>query len=307
MPREWVGEWQQFRKRKLANISLLNTREYLWERQQQPIMWIRMETHQGRASFDWNLDPSLLPMSQGLLHAVGKQLQRYLTNINTTKISVETGCLAMPDLADFTQARLINRRFFYELNKHSLERASLEKKVETFRQSFPELGVHIYRNRPDEILDPYIQLYNIVAASIPRADSYAEPYQSWPAEALRRLNETNRQTANQVLTLILKDLSGKFIGLTDLNVHIPHPHRIYQGMTGIDPAYRGKGLGSWLKLAMLLHVWNAFPDFEIIDTDCNVLNHPVQRMNEGIGFVRTGEGWEYEIDFHQLKHSLESS
>ena len=65
---------------------------------------------------------------------------------------------------------------------------------------------------------------------------------------------------------------GDMVGLTDLNIHRPHPVRLYQGMTGVHPDWRGKRLGAWLKLAMLARIWEDFPAFEIIDTDCNVLN-----------------------------------
>lgn len=301
MPREWVGDWQSFRQRKMANLEIMQTQEYVWIDNQQPMIWLRMELNHGQAMFDWNVDPTLLPLPHTLLASVAQQLKEYLVEIGKPFISVETGNQAMQQLAELSSAQLINRRYFYEFHKNQVQKSVIEAQVRQFEHRFPSLTFRVYKNRPDDILDVYIQLYNVVAASIPRADTYAEPYQSWPADDLRKLNQTNLQTGNQVNTGMLRDSEGNIWGLTDLNIHTPHPKRLYQGMTGVAPEKRGQGLGSWLKLAMLLYVWEEFPAFEIIDTDCNALNRPVQRMNERIGFVKTGEGWEYKIHLDHLQ------
>ncbi len=65
--------------------------------------------------------------------------------------------------------------------------------------------------------------------------------------------------------------------------------------TGNWQAFRG--LAKWLKCELLVYVYRYFPTFEMIDTDCNVLNTPIQKLNESLGFVYTGEGREYRIDF----------
>ena len=83
-----------------------------------------------------------------------------------------------------------------------------------------------------------------------------------------------------------------------------HTQRLYQGMTGVHPDHRGGGLARWLKWEMLHRVYQDFPDFEQIETDCNALNVPMQCLNESVGYVRSGEGAEYVFERAELLYVL---
>ena len=203
MPREWVGNWELFRRRKLANLSLSQTQEYVWFDQDIPLAWLRMETQSGKAEFDWNAET----VSDVLLDQLCERLSAYLDQENGTEIRIETGCPHMPQLARRTQARLVNRRYFYELHKDRIERSELLENIQQYERNYPGLFFRCPKST-DEILEEYIHLYNLVAADIPRADTQAEPYRSWPAEQLRVLNETNRQTGNEVYTGLLRSKRG---------------------------------------------------------------------------------------------------
>ncbi|MCB0837541.1 MAG: GNAT family N-acetyltransferase [Bacteroidetes bacterium] len=293
MPRDWVEDWESFRQRRIANLTVLPSREVVFFEGENIVAWIRVEEVTGRAYFDWNTHVSPLP--ETLMLGLKTVMREFLVERNLPSISIETGNPSMAELAPYLNARMINQRYFFEFHHQEANFPLIEQRLKTFEQNHPSIRFQLYKDRPDEILDEYIELYNLVSLAIPRKDATGEPYRSWPAEKLRKLNESNRKTGNTTYTGVLRNDSGKMIGLTDLNINTRQTERMYQGMTGIHPDYRKKGFGEWLKIAMLLRVKADFPGFKIIDTDSNALNIPMHKLNLKIGYKKTSEGGEYEI------------
>ena len=299
MPRDWVADWQTFKTRRLANLDILPSQEILIWKQENPIAWIRMEKVTGRCYFDWNT--SLSPLPTELVEIIKIQLREFLDWQDEENISIETGNVSMAELAIHLKANIINRRYFFEFHAGKADLLNISQKVNAFETQNPTLSFSLHKDRPDEILDEYIELYNIVSLSIPRKDESGEAYRSWPAEKLRKLNESNQKTGNTTYTGVLRNEQGKMVGLTDLNINTNQTDRMYQGMTGVHPDYRRHRLGEWLKLAMLERVFNDFPRFKIIDTDSNALNIPMHKLNMKIGFEKTAEGGEFEILLKNLQ------
>ena len=76
--------------------------------------------------------------------------------------------------------------------------------------------------------------------------------------------------------------SGKeWIGLTGV---IIKGEKAEGGLTVIRSNYRGKGIGSALKTAFLVHLKNAFPELKVITTDVHKTNHSMIALNKGLGF-----------------------
>ena len=298
MPRDWVADWQTFKTRRLANLDILPSREILVWDKETPIAWLRMEKVTGRCYFDWNTSQS--PLSPELAQIIKKHLGEFLDWQKEESISIETGNSCMVELSSHLKVNVINRRFFFEFHTEKADWDEISLKVNTFELKNPNLSFSLFKDRPDEILDEYIELYNIVSLSIPRKDESGEPYRSWPADKLRKLNESNQKTGNTTYTGVLRNKEGKMVGLTDLNINKNQTDRLYQGMTGVHPDYRRRRLGEWLKLAMLEQVFNDFPNFKIIDTDSNALNIPMHKLNMKIGFEKTSEGGEYKIQRQDL-------
>lgn len=85
-------------------------------------------------------------------------------------------------------------------------------------------------------------------------------------------------------TMVTREPDGAYSGMTDVNYLPGQPDRIHQLFTGVDPAYRGRGLGKWLKAAMLLHIRGAYPDVRWIVTGNANSNDPMLAINHRLGF-----------------------
>jgi GNAT superfamily N-acetyltransferase len=78
------------------------------------------------------------------------------------------------------------------------------------------------------------------------------------------------------------------------------PGIINQGFTGVRSDARGRGLGKWLKAAMLLHVHELYPRVEVVSTDNAGSNAPMLGINKKMGFKEYRAGAEYQITRDKL-------
>ncbi|MDQ1396172.1 MAG: hypothetical protein QOG64_1431, partial [Acidimicrobiaceae bacterium] len=62
------------------------------------------------------------------------------------------------------------------------------------------------------------------------------------------------------------------------------PQRAWQGDTAVDPAHRNRGIGRWLKAAMLLHVMDERPELRRIETENAGSNDAMLGINVALGF-----------------------
>lgn len=295
MPREWTGNWQAFRDRRLATLEVLTGNEYLILEEETPIAWIRFQVKGSQLWMDWGT--SQVSPSPLLISTLLELTAKYRNQLGHEQVFLESYIPQTQVLLADTNAQLINQRYSYEFHRKKTDFIQFERIVATLAQQQRDFHFFLYRDRPDEILDEYVQLYDLVVRDIPRSDTGGEPYHSWKADDLRRLNISNRKTGNSTYSGVIRTKMGKMVALTDINIHLSDPGRLYQGMTGVHPDFRGLGLAKWLKCELLVSIYREFPNFEVIDTDCNVLNTPIQKLNESLGFVHTGEGREYRIDF----------
>jgi len=105
-------------------------------------------------------------------------------------------------------------------------------------------------------------------------------------------NAITGEIPHDVLT---REPDGAFSGMTDVSWA---PHRrtlIQQQFTGVRPDARGRGIGKWIKAAMVLHVRELYPDAEWIVTGNAGSNVPMLNINRGMGFKAHRTFVDYQI------------
>jgi GNAT superfamily N-acetyltransferase len=96
-------------------------------------------------------------------------------------------------------------------------------------------------------------------------------------------------------TMLTREPDGVISGITDMSYAPFRAKMIHQGFTGVRADARGRGLGKWLKAAMLLHVLEIYPDLEWVITENAGSNAPMLAINTKMGFKRYKAGTEYQI------------
>jgi mycothiol synthase len=78
--------------------------------------------------------------------------------------------------------------------------------------------------------------------------------------------------------------SGRFVGYTDVVFETHRPDLAHQVDTAVDPEHRDRGLGRWLKAAMVRHIAEARPEVSRVFTANVGSNQPMLAINDAMGF-----------------------
>ena len=123
-------------------------------------------------------------------------------------------------------------------------------------------------------------------------------------EVMREFYARNAVNGTVQQTVLAREPSGVISGITD-TVWAPH-HRsiVYQWFTGVRPEARGRGIGKWIKAAMLLHLRDLYPFAEWVSTDNAGSNAPMLKINRAMGFKAYRQGTAYQITRDDLERRL---
>jgi len=103
--------------------------------------------------------------------------------------------------------------------------------------------------------------------------------------ASRRNDEDNwKKTDEFCLTAISREPDGSISGLSEIFYSPDTCHRAYQGLTGVLPRYRSRGLGKWLKFEITNHLKDNFPSVKYIETGNNNFNTHMLAINSKMGY-----------------------
>jgi GNAT superfamily N-acetyltransferase len=92
--------------------------------------------------------------------------------------------------------------------------------------------------------------------------------------------------------------TGEIVGYTEVYWRAAHPEVLGQGDTVVAPASRNRGIGRWLKAAMIDKVVRERPEVQRVHTGNAASNEAMLRINEELGFrrFRTPANWQVGIE-----------
>ncbi|MEE9163868.1 MAG: GNAT family N-acetyltransferase, partial [Thermoplasmata archaeon] len=169
----------------------------------------------------------------------------------------------------------------------------------------PTSNLRWHMNRIDDVdLEEWCRAFTEVWNMMPR-DNLDLGDEIFTPERRRNDEDVLAKVGATALTALTQEEDGVISGLTETGYFPEEDWMIHQWMTGVRRSYRGRGLGKWLKAAMLLRVREELPQVRVVVTSNAVSNASMLSINERLGFKLYREGMEVQIGLAELEAYLE--
>jgi GNAT superfamily N-acetyltransferase len=170
----------------------------------------------------------------------------------------------------------------------------------------PEFEMGFWRGTyPDSDLSAIAQMHGVMN-DMPRGTLELED-EVWTPEILRDRERTLAQRETERWTCYLRDRTNqRLAGYTEVFWTRYQPESLQQGDTGVLPEYRQRGLGTWLKAAMIEWVLRERPQLKRVRTWNADSNAPMLRINYSMGFKLELSSTHWQISLQDLQAYLAS-
>ena len=179
--------------------------------------------------------------------------------------------------------------------------AMMRRWVEEGAARSPQTRLEVYDGRlPEELWAVYAKERSALLNTIPFENLDIGTIVVTP-ERMRHHYERLAAIGEVDHELVTWEADGTISAMTDI---LWAPFRrtlIEQQFTGVRPDARGRGLGKWIKAAMVLHVRDLYPDAEWIVTGNAGSNAPMLKINRAMGFKAYRTHVEYQVKRDRLE------
>ncbi|MHA1989706.1 MAG: GNAT family N-acetyltransferase [Candidatus Hodarchaeales archaeon] len=159
---------------------------------------------------------------------------------------------------------------------------------------------------PDNIINEYSIIFTEVLNQAPLGD-LAIKNMTFTPEILRQMEKDDRKNNDVRITAITIEPNNEISGLTEVKINRDLKIVANQSLTGVKTKYRGKGLGKWLKAAMLLRIREEFPEVTVMKTGNASSNAPMLSINTRLGYEKYKEKITGQITVEKLQKYLEGN
>lgn len=200
------------------------------------------------------------------------------------------------------EPRLVERGSRLDLGR--LDWALVERWVRQGEAASPDARLELYpRWVPDDLLDEHCAATTELMNTMPfegmdHGDIVITP------DGMRDWHERLALTGSTNPNCVVREADSSISGMTDVVRHPHEPGMVRQNFTGVHPRARGRGLGKWLKAAMLLHVREAYPDTRWVTTENAGSNAAMLAINHALGFRLHRTFTFYQLDLETLRRAL---
>jgi mycothiol synthase len=218
------------------------------------------------------------------------------------------GMTAINDEADafleWIGAKVKLRELESRVDLSEVDWALMERWVREGQERSPQTRLEIYDGGlPEQTLEDFALQRSTMLNTIPVDDLdigkivvTPERIREWQGKAkLMGIVEHN------VLT---REPDGTVSGMTDVEWAPFSRSLIRQQFTGVLPSARGRGIGKWIKAAMVLHIRKLYPDAKSISTENANSNAPMLKINRAMGFKPYRRSVEYQITRGELEAKI---
>ena len=181
----------------------------------------------------------------------------------------------------------------------NVDRLMLEEWVTRAKERASDYTFRIWEGAcPDEFVEEFA-----AAQAVMNTAPTGERTHEWEETTVDELRESERSLLDagfNVTKAAVFAPDGKVAGYTEVYYGDFRPQIAWQGDTGVWPDHRDRGIGRWLKAAMLLHLLESRPQLEFVETGNAATNEAMLNINHAMGFSLAEEIGSYEAATDRL-------
>jgi GNAT superfamily N-acetyltransferase len=235
-------------------------------------------------------------IGRSLIPTALSQMDAHGATVLTTMAEDEAG-FAFLRVAG-AEARYTERQSRLDLRRVDWDMVS--RWIREGQQASPGARLDLYpQGDPDELLEELCAAATELLNTIPLEGLDHGDVVATPAMA-RQARERRAAIGTVNPSSVVREADGTISGMTDVVKHAYEPGIVRQEFTGVHERARGRGLGKWLKAAMLEHVRQAYPDTIWITTENAGSNAPMLGINRTLGFEPYREVTYYQVSRETL-------
>lgn len=181
------------------------------------------------------------------------------------------------------------------LDLNTLDWDLIDRWIDEGVKRSPLATLEFYEERlPVHLYDEYCPVYTEITNDMPleELEMGAEVY---TPERWVDVSKWLDQTGGSHHTYLVRGEDGQISALTDIQYNPDTETLVYQWATGVLRQYRGRGLGKWVKAAMLRFIRERYPQARFIVTYNAKSNEPMMAINNALGFKAFRQETAYQI------------
>jgi GNAT superfamily N-acetyltransferase len=185
-----------------------------------------------------------------------------------------------------------------------LDWAMVARWVDDGRARNPDSRFELYPNRvPEELWAEYHAASTELLNTMPWEDlDHGDIVVS--DDSTREWYQRLDVSGSYLHTCLVRDPDGSIVAMTDMMYHPYEQGLLRQMFTGVRPSARGRGLGKWVKAAMLQHVHRTHPGITAVTTENAGSNDAMLGINHALGFRVERVGTWYQVDRATLARAI---
>lgn len=193
-----------------------------------------------------------------------------------------------------------------QLDVRDVDRELLRRWQERARERASGFELVVWEGRvPDEHVKAFVELQGAMNLA-PRGDLRLEDFHVTP-ERFRLHEQAEGARGDRRWRIAARERSNRaLVGYTEVIWHPNRPELLQQGDTAVMPAHQNRGLGRWLKAAMLEKVVRERPEVRFVRTGNAYVNEPMLKINQELGFRPYRSIYIWQIEVSQVEACLEA-